>query len=50
MWGAHCDGTIALIPAERRRLRILREARNLLAHRVPLDGDRLRHLVEELCR
>ncbi|WP_275561065.1 hypothetical protein [Streptomyces sp. 5-6(2022)] len=50
MWSAHCDGAIALIPAERRRLRILREARNLLAHRVPLDDDRLRRLVEELCR
>ncbi|MBC7273868.1 MAG: hypothetical protein H5T76_35070 [Streptomyces sp.] len=50
MWGAHCDGVIALNPSERRRLRILREARNLLAHRVLLDGDRLRHLVEKLCR
>ncbi|MFF8830309.1 hypothetical protein [Streptomyces sp. NPDC015131] len=50
MWSAHCDGAIVLRPSERRRLRVLREARNLLAHRVPLDGDRLRHLVEELCR
>ncbi|MEU2965205.1 hypothetical protein ABZ687_09510 [Streptomyces ardesiacus] len=50
MWGAHCDGAITLRPAERRRLRILREARNLLAHRVPLDSDRLCRLVEELCR
>ncbi|WP_173265493.1 hypothetical protein [Streptomyces pacificus] len=50
MWSAHCDGAVALSPAERRGLRVLREARNLLAHRVPLDGDRLRRLVEELCR
>ncbi|MEU5579921.1 hypothetical protein ABZ791_17105 [Streptomyces huasconensis] len=50
MWSAHCDGVITLVPAERRRLRILREARNRLAHRAPLDGDRLGHLVEELCR
>ncbi|MER6140835.1 hypothetical protein ABT174_12325 [Streptomyces sparsogenes] len=50
MWSAHCDGAIALTPAERRRLRTLREARNLLAHRVPLDGSRLQLLVEELCR
>ena len=50
MWSAHCDGAITFSPAEPRRLRILREARNLLAHRVPLDGDRLRQLVEELCR
>ncbi|MDX2680009.1 hypothetical protein [Streptomyces soliscabiei] len=50
MWSAHCDGVITLSPAERRRLRVLREARNRLAHRVPLDGDRLRRLVEELCR
>ncbi|EKX64217.1 hypothetical protein Sipo8835_05315 [Streptomyces ipomoeae] len=35
MWSAHCDGAITLSSSERRRLRILREARNLLAHRVP---------------
>ncbi|MFI1417010.1 hypothetical protein ACH4VX_03300 [Streptomyces sp. NPDC020731] len=50
MWSARCDGVVTLSPAGRRRLRILREARNLLAHRVPLDDDRLRRLVEELCR
>ncbi|MDH6624771.1 hypothetical protein M2271_002575 [Streptomyces sp. LBL] len=50
MWSAHCDGSIALTPAERHRLRTLREARNLLAHRVPLDGNRLQFLVDELCR
>ncbi|MEV7872664.1 hypothetical protein AB0P17_42675 [Streptomyces sp. NPDC088124] len=50
MWSAHCDGAITLNPAERRRLRTLREARNLLAHRVPLDGNRLQLLVDELCR
>lgn len=50
MWSAHCDGAIALTRTERRRLRTLREARNLLAHRVPLDGYQLQLLVEELCR
>ncbi|WP_335940758.1 hypothetical protein [Streptomyces sp. PTD5-9] len=50
MWSAHCDGALALTPAERRRLRTLREARNLLAHRTPLDGPRLQRLLEELCR
>lgn len=50
MWSAHCDGAIPLAPTERRRLRVLREARNRLAHRVPLHGHRLRDLVEELCR
>lgn len=50
MWSAHCDGAITLAPAERRRLRILREARNRLAHRTPLDADALDRLAEELCR
>ncbi|MGY5059233.1 hypothetical protein ACWDFR_35090 [Streptomyces sp. 900105755] len=50
MWGAYRDGAIALTPRERHRLRNLRDARNLLAHRTPLDGDQLHHLIEELCR
>ncbi|MET8288377.1 hypothetical protein ABZV80_24415 [Streptomyces sp. NPDC005132] len=50
MWGAHRDGAIALTPRERHRLRTLRDARNLLAHRSPLDGNQLHHLIKELCR
>ncbi|MCZ2526186.1 hypothetical protein [Streptomyces sp. HB2AG] len=50
MWGAHRDGATALTPKERRHLRVLREARNLLAHRTPLDGDRLHRLIMELYR
>ncbi|MFP8959958.1 hypothetical protein ACLIYP_05185 [Streptomyces nanhaiensis] len=50
MWGAHRDGAIALTFRERRHLRTLREARNLLAHRTPLDGDQLHRLIMELCR
>ena len=50
MWAAHCDFAIALTPAERHHLRVLRDTRNLLAHRTPLDGDHLHRLVKELCR
>ncbi|MEU8741832.1 hypothetical protein ACFYPK_25605 [Streptomyces halstedii] len=49
MWSAHCDGAIRLTPAERRRLRTIRDARNRLAHRAPLDSPRLHFLIEELC-
>jgi hypothetical protein len=47
--GAHRDGAVALTPQERHRLRTLRDARHLLAHRTPLDGDHLRRLIKELC-
>lgn len=50
MWGAYRDGAIALTVRERHLLRTLRDARNLLAHRTPLDGDKLHRLIEELCR
>ncbi|WP_151773503.1 hypothetical protein [Streptomyces abyssomicinicus] len=50
MWGAFRDGAIALTQRDRRHLRILREARNLLAHRTPLDGEGLQTLIKELCR
>ncbi|MHB9859100.1 hypothetical protein [Streptomyces sp. YIM S03343] len=50
MWAAHCDGAITLTPAERHHLRTLRDTRNLLAHRKPLDGDHLHRLIKELCR
>jgi hypothetical protein len=50
MWGAHLDGVIALTTRERHRLRTLRDARNLLAHRTPLDGNQLHQLIGELCR
>ncbi|MFF9572653.1 hypothetical protein [Streptomyces sp. NPDC014685] len=49
MWSAHCDDVIRLTPTERRRLRILREARNRLAHRAPLDSSQLQYLIKELC-
>ncbi|MBZ9644624.1 hypothetical protein [Streptomyces sp. PSKA30] len=50
MWGAHRDGAVALTPRERNRLRTLRDARNLLAHRTQFDGDHLHRLTQELCR
>ena len=50
MWAAHCDAAVTLTPAERHHLRVLRDARNLLAHRTPLDGDHLHRLIKELCR
>ncbi|MEU6158235.1 hypothetical protein [Streptomyces sp. NPDC047130] len=50
MWGAYRDGAIVLSPQDRRHLRILRAARNHLAHRTPLSGDELRRLIAELCR
>lgn len=48
MWGAHVNKDIILNKDERRRLRILWESRNRLAHRTPLDESRLRDLVAEL--
>lgn len=48
MWGAHIKRDIILEKDERRRLRILWESRNRLAHRTPLDEARLRDLVAEL--
>jgi len=50
MWGAFRDGAIALTQRDRRHLRILRDARNRLAHRMPLDGEGLQTLIKELCR
>ncbi|MGA5111923.1 hypothetical protein [Streptomyces pseudogriseolus] len=50
MWGAFRDGAIALTQRDRRHLRILRDARNRLAHRTPLDGEGLQTLIKELCR
>jgi hypothetical protein len=50
MWGAFRDGAIALTQRNRRHLRILRDARNRLAHRTPLDGEGLQTLIKELCR
>lgn len=50
MWGAHMNGDIILEKNERRRLRILWESRNRLAHRTALDEVRLRDLVTELAR
>jgi hypothetical protein len=50
MWGAFRHGAIALTQRDRRHLRILRDARNRLAHRTPLDGEELQTLIKELCR
>ncbi|PAM99604.1 hypothetical protein CJI59_22155 [Streptomyces sp. Alain-F2R5] len=50
MWGAFRDGVIGLTQRDRRHLRILRDARNRLAHRTPLDGEGLQTLIAELCR
>ncbi|MDQ1037657.1 hypothetical protein QFZ75_004073 [Streptomyces sp. V3I8] len=50
MWGAFRDGAFALTQRDRRHLRIIRDARNRLAHRELLDGEELQTLIKELCR
>ncbi|MDT3395903.1 hypothetical protein RKE29_04465 [Streptomyces sp. B1866] len=48
MWAAVCRGEIRLDARARRALRRLRQARNRLAHRIPLDDEGLRGLCEAL--
>ncbi|MBS2963576.1 hypothetical protein KGA66_10995 [Actinocrinis puniceicyclus] len=48
MWGANLNGHIALNEVERRRLRVLWQSRNRLAHRIPLDAAQLHQLITEL--